>query len=83
MERKYAIRTGDGRYVSKIDTVYGSNKVLFALDEDSAKAVVYPSRKRADEDCRLFNHRDYKYGRIRKRIEERYGDITFHVEELG
>ena len=79
---KAVIATDDGRFVKKIDTWQGSPKVIFELTDKREKALVYPTLKRAEEDCELFNYRHYRYGKIRERIEERFGDIQFHPETV-
>lgn len=79
---KAIIATDDGRFVEKIDAWTGSPKVIFELTDKREKALVYPTLKRAEEDCGIFNHESHKFGKIRRFIVRKYGDVTFHPETV-
>ena len=79
---KAVIATDDGRFVKKIDTWTGSPKVIFELTDKREKALVYPTLKRAEEDCELMNRETKRFGKIRRFIVGKYGDIQFHPEAV-
>lgn len=79
---KWVIKSDDGRYVSHADTDWGSPWVEFELCDRVEDAIHYGVRFRADEDCREFNVETKKYGKIRRFVVQKYGELAFHVEEL-
>lgn len=79
---KAVIVTDDGRFVEKIDAWTGSPKVIFELTDKREKALVYPTMKRAEEDSGLFNHESHRFGKIRRFIVSKYGNVKFHPEAI-
>ena len=79
---KAIIATDDGRFVKKIDTWQGSPKVIFELTDKREKALVYPTMKRAEEDCGIMNRETKRFGKIRRFIVSKYGDVKFHPEAV-
>lgn len=74
------IRTEDGRYLKRIDAWTGSPKVILDLTDNLGDALVYPSRKRAEEDCDILNRETKRFGKIRRAVLARYGALQFRVE---
>lgn len=74
---RIVLRTDDGRYLRKIDTWTGSSKVILDLTDKLDEALCYPTVGRADEDCELLNRETKRFGKIRRAVLAKYGEIRF------
>ena len=71
------IQTDDGRFLRRIDAWTGSPKVIVELTGNEGEALLYPSVKRADEDLQLLNGETKRFGKIRRAVLAKYGEIRF------
>lgn len=74
---KIVLRTDDERYLKKIDTWTGSPKVILELTDNLDEALCYPSVGAADKDCEILNRETVRFGRIRRAVLSKYGEIRF------
>lgn len=71
------IQTDDGRFLRRIDAWTGSSKVIVELTGNEGEALLYPNVKRADEDLQLLNGETKRFGKIRRAVLAKYGEIRF------
>ena len=71
---------GRKEYLTKVE--YTGQKWIFEFSEDISKALRYPIRKRADDDCDFFNRRGTSHYKasMSKALED---GRTFRVIDLG
>ena len=75
---KWILKTNDGRYLGYVDYTY--KKFVFRFADSPDKALVYPSRKRAEEDVCFFNSRGDSKNRVRSALDKELGDaLMFEV----
>lgn len=74
---RIVLKTDDGRYLRKIDAWTGSSKVVLELTDKLDEALCYPTVGRADEDCAILNRETVRFGKIRRAVVSKYGDIMF------
>lgn len=79
---KWVVMSDDGRYVKKVDMWDYSSTIVFELCNDVESALAYPIGWRAEGDAALFNNPRGKYGRMRRFIIEKYGELTFRAEGI-
>ena len=80
---RIVIKTDDGRYLRRIDAWTGSPKVLLDLTDRIDEALQYPTVKRADEECEILNGEVAKFGKIRRAVLGRYGELKFEMQVVG
>ena len=67
-------------YLARVE--YTGKKWIFGYSDDMSKALRYPNRKRADDDCEFFNRRGDAHCRRSMAIALE-ADQTFSVVDIG